>query len=354
MLGGQLSWPEEEKVETAIVFRGVATPRPLLPDEISALVVLERIQSSPISEIRFHDRSECSPEQIDEFLAQGLFPVELGDMSYKTIDVGSATEAVIVNLGLNPTEMSSGVSKLIELMARRNQSGYLNQNHMSVPRILGNLYDLGYDEMDLIDRFKDVVQAFIDDKDRKAESRAPARDDTTMESELPELVQVTKKCQFASFTPGRYLRDLWRRGDPVDQIREKVSFWIDAWDRFQKEYANARTEWAEMGKINFCVLGLSGAAVETNNRFIAKVAAPTVDIFINRRFDGHGAVMTLGRDMSALAEELEQLEPGRWYYHRPAGHLINGGSSPASELSLDRLIELVKENHPPIEISKSK
>jgi len=342
-------------VETATTtFRGVATPRPLLPDEISALVVLERLQDNPVSEIKFCERSECFPEQIDKFLAQGIFPIELGDMSYKAIDVGSATEAVIINLGLNPTKMSSGVLKLIELMARRNQSGYLNQNHMSIPRILGNLYDLGYDEIDLIERFKDVVGAFLDDKDRKADGGAPAKDDSAMESELPDLVQKTKKCQFASFTPGRYLRDLWRRGDSVDEIREKISFWIGAWDRFQEEYAKARTEWAEMKKVNFSVFILSGAAVETDNRFIAKVAAPTVDIFINRRSDGHGAVMTLGRDMSGLARELERLEPGRWYYHQPAGHLINGGSSPASGLSLNRLVELIKKNHPPIEISQSK
>ncbi len=335
-------------METTTVFRGVATPRPLLPDEISALAVLERIQDSPVSEIKFHDRSECSPKQIDEFLAQGIFPIELGDMAYKVIGAGSTTEAVIKNLGLDPTEMSSGVSKLIELMARRNQSGYLNQNHMSIPRILGNLYDLGYDEMNLIDRFKDVIHAFLDDKDRKADGGEPARDDSSMPSEVPELVEATKKCQFASFTPGRYLRDLWRRGEAIDQIREKVSFWIGAWNRFQEEYAKARTEWAEMEKVNFSVNGFSGAAVETNNRFIAKVGAPTVDIFVNRRLDGHGAIMTLGRDMSALAKELERLEPGRWYYHQPAGHLINGGSSPASELSLDRLVELAKEFHPPV------
>jgi len=332
----------------ATTFRGVATPRPLLPDEISALVVLERLQDSPVSEIKFHNYSECSPEQIDELLVQRVLPIELGDMAYKAVGASSATEAVIVNLGLDPTtEMTDGVSKLIELMARRNQSGYLNQNHMSIPRILGNLYDLGYDEMDLIERFKDVVGSFLDDKDRRAEGRVPTRDDATMESTLPEVVQATKKCQFASFTPGRYLRDLWRRGDPVDQIHEKVSFWIGAWNRFQEEYAKAKTEWSEMEKINFSVNGFSGAAVETNNRFIAKVGAPTVDIFVNRRLDGHAAIMTLGRDMSDLAKELERLEPGRWYYHQPAGHMINGGSSPVSGFSLVQLVELVK-SFPPL------
>ena len=73
---------------TATTFRGVATPRPMLPDEISANVVLERLQGISISDIIFHERSECSPEEINELLAQGFFPIELGDMSYKVRKFG--------------------------------------------------------------------------------------------------------------------------------------------------------------------------------------------------------------------------------------------------------------------------
>lgn len=331
------------------VLRGVVTPRPLLPDEISAIVFLERFHGAPVTEIKFLKHPECPPKQLEEFLAQGFFPIEVGEMAYKVVGVGSATEAVVINLGLDPAELPAGETKMVELMNRRNQDGYLNQNHMSIPRIFGNLYNLEYNEMDLIERFKDVVRAFLDDKNRKADGMPPARDDASMVLELSDLVQATAKCQFASFTPGRYLRDLWRLGVPIDEIREKVSFWIGAWDRFQKEYRKAKEEW-ESGKterVLFSVNGFSGAAVETNNRFVAKVAAPTVDILINRRPDGHGAIMTLGRDVSALSQELERLEPGRWYYHQPAGHLINGHQSQASELTLGQLVELAKSFPPP-------
>lgn len=324
------------------------TPHPLLPDEISAVVFLERFHGTPITEIKFLEHSECPPEQLEEFLEQGFFPIEVGEMAYKAIGAGSAIEAVVINLGIDPANLPSGELKLIELMALRNKNGHLNKNHMSIPRIFGNLFDLGYNEMDLIERFKDVVRAFIDDKNRKAEGRPPARDDTSIALELEELVQATARCQFASFTPGRYLRDLWRLGTPVNEIREKVSFWIDAWDRFQEEYRKAKEKWESDKKerVHFSVNGFSGVAVETNNRFIAKVAAPTVDIFINRRSDGHGVIMTLGRNFSALSQELERLEPGRWYYHCPAGHLINGNGSPTSELALDQLVELVKSFPP--------
>lgn len=332
----------------ATTFRGVVTPRPLLPDEIAAIVMLERFQNAPVSKINFLEHSECPPEQVDKFLSQGFFPIEVGEMSYKAVGAGSATEAVVKNLGLIPACLNSGETKLIELMNRRNQNGYLNQNHMSIPRIFGNLYDLGYDELDLVERFKDVVRAFLDDKNRKADGVPPERDDASMALELDDLVQATAKCQFASFTPSRYLRDMWRLGAPVDEIREKVSFWINAWNLFQEKYRKAKTEWetGQTERVGFSVNGFSGAAVETDNRFIAKVAAPTVDIFINRRLDGHGAIMTRSRDVSALSQELQRVEPEKWYYHQPAGHLINGGQSPASTLTLDQLVELAKSFPP--------
>lgn len=333
--------------ETAVkTFRGVVTPRPMLPDEISAVILLERLQGSPVSEIRFSEHSNYSSEDIDALLEQGLFPIELGEMSYRAVGASSATEALVKNLGLNPADLNAGENLLLELLARRNRDGYMNQFPMSLPRILGNLYDLGYDEMDLINRFKDVDLFFLKDENRRARNEAPARTDASMTDELPDLAEVAKKCTSAPFTPGRYMRDMWRCGEPVDQIREKVSFWINAWDRFQEEYAKAKTDWPKMEKVNFSVNGFSGAAVETDNRFIAKIGAPTMDIFINRRLDGHAAFMTRKRNLLALSQELQRLEPKKWYYHKPAGHLINGGSSPASEFSLAQLVELAKSFPP--------
>lgn len=334
---------EETAVQT---FRGVVTTRPMLPDEISAIVLLERLQGSPVSEIKFSEHSNYSSEDIDALLAQGLFPIELGEMSYKAVGASSTTEALVKNLGLNPTDLNAGESMLLELLARRNCDGYMNQFKMSLPRILGNLYDLGYDEMELMERFKDVVRFFLEDENRRARNEAPARTDASMLDELHDLAEAVTKCTFAPFTPGRYLRDMWRCGEPVDQIREKVSFWVGAWNRFQEEYAKAKTDWLKMDKFNFSVNGFSGAAVETDNRFIAKIGAPTVDIFINRRLDGHAAFMTRKLNLLALSQELQRLEPNKWYYHKPAGHLINGGSSQASEFSLAQLVELAKSFPP--------
>lgn len=344
-----------------VLFRGIVTPRPLLPDEIIGIVSLEELQGVPISDIIFLESPNCSLEQITEYVDRGFFPIEVGKMSYKSTNnsrnqpAGSATEAVLINLGYeDPADRTAGENKLVELMARRNEKGHLNKGHMSIPRILGHLYDLGYGEIDLIERFKDVVRVFRDDINRKAGGTPPAREDSLMTDQLPDLfrkiefreeTQETKKCQFSPFTPDRYLRDLWRLGTPIDEIQRKVSFWIEAWNRFQEEYRKAKTEW-ESGKIlriEFSVNGLSGAAVETDNRFVAKVAAPTVNVLINRRTDGHGAIMTLGRNLSTLSQELNRIEPSKWYYHKPAGHLINGGGSLASDLALDQIIQLVKK-----------
>ncbi len=332
--------------EVTVGSQGVVTLRPLLPDEISAIVVLERHQNSPVLEIKFLEHSECSPEQIDQFLEQGFLPIEIGEMGYRATGASSATEALVKILGYDPTSLNAGETKLLELLAQSNRDGYMNQFHMSLPRIFGNLYDLGYDEMELIERFKDVVHAFLEDKDNQANGMLPLRNDSLMTSELSDLVEATKKCQFAPFTPGRYLRDLWRLGEPVEQKKKKISFWVRAWNLWQTEYAKAKSEWPKVEKLNFTTGDLVGVAIETNNRFIAKVGAPTVGVFINRRLDGHAAIMTRRLDVSTLYKELEKLEPKRWYYHKPAGHLVNGGNSKASEFSLAKLVELVREFPP--------
>ncbi|MDP3697206.1 MAG: hypothetical protein Q8R55_04220 [Candidatus Taylorbacteria bacterium] len=336
-----------ELAETGL--RGVITPHNSATDEICAIAVFERRQRIKTAEIRTWGHPECAPDQIEKFLAEGFLPVEIGEMSYKAVGASSATEALTMALGYDQTSLSAGEIKLLELLARRNRDGYMNQFPMSLPRILKDLYDLpGYDELDLVERFKNMVHAFLEDEDREESFEL---DNAGHEiTKLQDLVTATTKCQFDPFTPGRYLRDLWRRGEPADQIREKVSFWITAWNRWQEEYAKAKAEWPKMEKISFSVNGLDGAAVETANRFIAKVGAPTVDIFVNKRPDGHAAVMTRRRNASVLNRELQRLEPAKWHYHESAGNLINGGPhfpeiEPTS-LSLQGLVGLVQQFPP--------
>lgn len=329
---------------TTTTFRGVVMPHGPRTDEVSAIVLLERLQGRPLSEVKFWGNPECPIEQIKEFLTEGLLPVEIGDFSYQIAGVRSAAEATLQTLGYEQGSLTSGQLALLEMLAQRNQNGYMNQFYMSLPRILKDVYDLPeYDEMDVMNRFKDIVHAFLDYEDRPEGSNL-----TQIREELQDLAKATQKCQNAPFTPGRYLRDLCYRGESTEQIREKVKFWINAWDHWQREFRNARTDWPKTQKLRFSVLGLPAAAVETTNKFLAKVCfgkdqPDRIDIFVGRNPEtGHAVIMTKRKNVSALYQELERLEPGRWYRHESAGNIINGGplypevtptSLPLSELA---------------------
>lgn len=323
-------------VETGTKFRGIVTPHNPRTDEISAIVLTERLLGNPVTEIKLWGHPECSWDKIDEFVNQGLLPIEIGDTTYSLAGVGSATEAVAVMLGYQRENLKPSEIELIDILARRNRDGYMNQFHMSLPRILKDLYDLpGYEELDLISRFKDVVHAFLEDEDRRANGTAPVREATNLLTgdalELFDLIGDTAKCHFAPFTPERYLRDLWCRGESIGQIREKVEFWINAWNRWQKEFRNAQHEWPRADKLRFTFNGLDGAAIQTANRFLPKVCfnkeqPGKVDLLVIQSPSGHTAIMTKKKDVSALFQELNNLEPGRWHLHQSAGQLINGGS----------------------------
>lgn len=316
-------------IDSTTKFRGVVTPHNPRTDEISAIVVMERILGKSITEIKLWGHPECSWDKIDEFTAQGLVPIEIGETGYQTLGLGSATEAVAVMLGREKDQLTPGEIKLVEMLARRNRNGYMNQFPMSLPRILKDLYDLPrYEELDLISRFKDVIHAFLEDEDRE-DSFEPDKAGHEI-TRFQDLVVATVHCQFAPLTPGRYLRDLWRRGESADQIREKVSFWINAWNCWQEAFRNAQHEWPRSDKLRFTFNGLDAAAIRTSNRFFSKICfnkeqPGKVDLLIIQGPSGHTAIMARKRNISVLNRELNQLEPGRWHYHQSAGSLINGG-----------------------------
>lgn len=287
------------------------------------------LDQPPVLDIKFFGRPECSMTELEQFLAEGYLPIEIGELRYQAVGAGSAAEAMVQMLGFDPTSLTEGEQKLLEILARRNRDGYMNQFHMSIPRILKDVYHLPeYDEVDVVNRFKDIVHAFLE-----YENRPEADGSTKIHDELAGLARKTAKCQLAPFTPGRYLRDLCYRSESTEeQVREKVEFWITAWNRFQAEFARAKVEWPKVEKLRFSFNGLPAAALVTDNRFFSKVCfsdqqAGNIDLLVTMDPDGHTAIMVNGKkNTSSLYRELEVREPGIWYCHEATGHLINGGS----------------------------
>ena len=369
----------EAPVTTVGGFNGVVTPHHPRTDENAAIAVFkyrerERLQlrSYPIVDIVFWGHPECPQEKQDEFLMMNFIPIEIGDLSYRKVKrsndepATSATEALVITLGYDPANISYGEIKLMEILAQRNgydlegqriKGGYMNKFPMSIPLNLRNIYGLeGYNELDIMTRYQDIVLAYIEYENRPEDTVK-----TQIQEELQDLARMTEKCQNAAFTPGRYLRDLCYRGEPADQIREKVQFWIKASNACQREYLKTRDEWPKMEKLKFLMEGMRGAAVETTNQFVSKVVFNHEDmeawvgfgiVIIRNPDSGHSAILTNNynrrKDVSSLHTELERLEPGLW--HRQDSNIFNGTDMyrdvPRSDQSLSQLAGLVSRFPP--------
>jgi len=334
-----------------VTYRGAVLPCATPIDEGSALVFAERFQQEPITEIKFYGRPDCSPEQIKEWEEAGYIPIDIGP---EVSNVKSASEAVAAGrFGFNEDNRTPGENRVLDLLARNNATGYLGHFHMNMAELVRASYEFsGREHLEVINRLKDVICVFIDTEDRKADNAPYGRSDSDLQQELPDLLEATRKCQFGPLTLGRYLRDLWRFDRPVEEIREKVGFWLHTWERLREETDRARQEWPQVEKIEFTVSEIiTGIAIETSSRLVSKVGAMTVGVLINRNpVTGQTVVKTKRLNLETLSQELNRLEPGRWYYHKNSGHLINGGPMhPEVEptgLAIRQLVDLVKQFPP--------
>ncbi len=330
----------------ANTFKGIVTlPNPAI-DEIAAICVFETLYGIQ-KEIIFYGLSGCLNKEIDDLISDGYFPIEVGGYNYRQHKLGSAAEMVANIAGCTEASLSAGTREVFELLEKENNRGCLKRYPMSIVWMIQELYHFPeYNMTDLVNRAKEVVGALIDDLDRKSGMISPVREDLDMTSELADIFETTEKCQNAPFTPGRYMRDMWRLGEPVEKIQERVSFWVTAWSRFQEEYAKAKEEWSKIAKENFSFGNMAGVAISTSNRFVSKIASRSTNVLINRNPDtGHTVIMTARKNLSALNRELQRREPDMWYYHEQAGNLINGGPSYPSVrptgLALSELANLV-------------
>ncbi|MCH7883130.1 hypothetical protein IIA95_01810 [Patescibacteria group bacterium] len=320
-------------------------------DKIAAKVFLERHQGAPLPVVNFWDNPRCSLEQMSHWDKKDICPIDLGDDKYhdKRNPAGSATEYIA---GFFGRELSSAEVKLIRMLADHNghndhgKGGYLKSFFMAIPWTLRELYELdGYDHREVIDRAGHVVDAWlcVEDGDR-------GRDDGGMEKGFSDLLRLLKKCNFAPFTPERYLRDLWMLGCPAVEIRERVYWWIAAWKEVKAALKEAEEEFKHMPNQYFEAGGLQGIAIKDAGKFVAKVASRHCDILLTVDPIGHVAIMTKKLDVSNLARRIEYLEPDRWHHEESQGFVINGGViysgvSP-TELSIEELISFI-QMYPP-------
>lgn len=324
-------------------------------DKIAAAALVETTlgEEGEVATVYFWNHPACPDEQLAAWRAEGILPIDLGQEKYHHQGVGSATEYVARVLNINLGERPE-VRRLIKLINENNRTGKLKGSHMSIAWLVRELYeiaDYGYPEYtqeEVVARAKHVVHAFlVADKTAGGQTMPGKEEIQKLRAEFPELCGQTQICNFAPFTVGRYLRDLWRSGQYTSsQITIWVRWWLNAWDRVRRIMDAAEAEARTVSRYEFRAGGLRGRTINSDDKFVVRGASRLCDVLITRNSTGHVAILTRGLDVAELAGELEKREPELWHHGESAGQLVNGGliysGQPPTKLTLDELVKLVQ------------
>lgn len=323
-------------------------------DEIAAKVLLERFINTELEVHSFADSLAMTDDEVDALETAGVFAIDLGANQYKKRSCRSATEVVAKEFGI---ELTEGETELVELAGQDNESGLLNKyvDAMSIPWTLRKMYEIdayGANQKNVVARVSHVIHTWLRYKDRE---RDPLRDTTNLFSEFPDLVEKFNQAkpngnhQFNHFTALRYMRDMWHLGIPAEEIHERVTYWIEAWQKVKDAIAEGERLFARFTPDNFFVGRLNGLVLESGNPFLNRAAACRCDILVAKNPEtGHALIATHGLNIGKLTIMLTRQEPGKWFSIR--GWAVNGGfrnrGTEPTALTTTELVELVKKFPP--------
>lgn len=324
-------------------------------DEIAAKVLLERFLNAELEVHSFANSLALPDIKINALETAGVFTIDLGANQYKKRSCRSATEVVAKEFGVDLTESET---ELVELAGRDNESGLLNKyvDAMSTPWILRKLYEIeayGANQADVVARMGHVVHTWLNYKECKLD---PLRDTAGLFTEFPDLVarfnHATKPSgnyQFHNFTTLRYMRDMWHLGIPTEEIRERVSYWIQAWQNIKDAIAEGERQFASLAPENFSIGRLSGVVLESGDPFLNRAALCKCDILVAKNpKTGHALIATHGLNLNKTVITLTRMEPGKWFGVR--GWAVNGGlrnhGIAPTEFTTAELVELVRKFPP--------
>src|SRR5579859_5575766 len=183
-------------------FEGAVMPRRPPIDKIAALYLFNTANSG-VRGLVFWTENECSPEQFAKWRDERTYPIYIGDRKYHEAGVGSATEFVAREFGI---ELTPGVTRLIDLLNKNNLRGTLRHQAYPIALWLREFYWLGDSsdhEFDVIAHATHVIDAFV-----RVENGEIGRSIEDFETVFGDLIVQFKGCQDGPMTLGRYLRDL--------------------------------------------------------------------------------------------------------------------------------------------------
>ncbi len=330
------------------VYRGVAVPECPPIDKAVARVLAERALGASLPVIQFWNHPICSREQLTAWETDDVLAIDLGAEKYHSAGKQSAAEMVAELFYTNLSDLPPAVSRLLEIVAKNNQTGYLKGFPYSMAWTMRELYKLpGYDHHEVFDRAGEVIHTWLEAQESTSDTAY------CDEGHIAEIFnKVDRHRQFGPFSVSRYIRDLWQLGNDIDEITEEAGFWVDGHDRAKAAIEDGKREFATMAKTSFVVNDLICTALETDNPFVIKAGSYACDILVAKNSrTGQAVIMTKKANTAPLARELRTREGELWYHQASQGIVLNGGfmysGLTPTALSLETLVELVQQ-FPPV------
>lgn len=340
-----------QNVQHVQKFNGVVVPHAPTMDKVLAVVLAERGIGKDL-DVYFWGHNQCPGDKLAEFRSQGLFPIDLGGDKYHSdgADLGSAARVVGEAFGLLE---NARIRRLVELIDKNNRTGYLKGLHLSIVWIIRELYELGreYQMGGVVRRAMGAVNAFVD-----APEEAPVdRSFADLRLEFPDLIEATEGRSGAGpLTLRSYLVDLWYLGLPPGVIRERIEWWLSAFQAVKTAQMEGDEEY---GRIRDTLHALQVSdrwtirLIAHDNKFVIRAAAKDSHVLVARSV-ARGQVAVMLRKGVQLGDEFYETilerEPEIWHHQEQTGLLVNGGlmypQVPGTALTDDQLIELVRKH----------
>ncbi len=279
-----------------------------------------------------HERwnAMCTPGSGDAYL------LDVGEKKYHNTFAGSA--AAVEKLS-SETEGGRTWNRLVELANENNRTGKLKQTRHSVAKIIRDVYHVmngGIDSQEVVfDHGMDVVNGFFFRQNGRNWNDLFTNQQYEALRKLWDGFNVSEK-EVLPFTLPLYFRQLFLAGRSPAEILEKVSWWLDKIKRIASRREVAQRK--EYAVCTFQIGSKTAGLIHVGDYFDAEAASYrwigsgelAVGILRNERGHVHiqASFRHKGANFKALAETLERLEPGRWYYETrfSGGPMLMNGS----------------------------
>ena len=285
------------------------------------------------------------PEQQSDWEKRRLYPIDIGSDKYHRRKLGSATEVVATDLGLDFNDRL--VKWVVKIANRNNRTGYLKglaqgQNVAWCVRELFKPTMFVKPEV-AVEAAAHVV--FTELKFRQMRHHQFVRRSEEMER-YPELVALRKRLVYSTepFTLSRYLAGMFCLGDDPDEIKRRVEFWLNNIGRARRLNKEARKRVEAIPKREFDVDGRLCVYIKTDDDRLARAlftgknppAAVLAQrrngcfqILTNKRFHTDGEFQQSVRELfkRLSTEEPQNGEKPKWFFDDRLLAVLNGSRS---------------------------